>query len=353
MTHLMHRVLLAVVLCWLAVGVQAEQGYDTSSETWSWTGSSDEGGTGSSYLGVDISDVTAERLGELKLKEERGAEVTMVDQDAPAGKAGLRAHDVIESVNGTQVESAAQLRRMIKETPPGRVITLGISRDGQPMTMKAQLADRKKVMSYMPKVREFKFEMPEMPTIPAIEAPVSLVVVHSSLRSGLMVENITPQLGDFFGVKSGKGVLVRSVEKGSRAEKAGFRAGDVVVKVNSQVVGDASDFTHELRSAPGTTVAITVVRDRKEQNLTLTLPARKDSGSLLQDGLDVELEGVTAETEKELSRLGDEIARHQIDWKAMEKKLEDKQRSLQERQEEMQKRQEKLRHEFSGEWTEL
>jgi membrane-associated protease RseP (regulator of RpoE activity) len=195
--------------------------------------------------------------------------------------------------------------------------------------------------------------MPEMPTIPAIEAPVSLVVVHSSLRSGLMVENITPQLGDFFGVKSGKGVLVRSVEKGSRAEKAGFRAGDVVVKVNSQVVGDASDFTHELRSAPGTTVAITVVRDRKEQNLTLTLPARKDSGSLLQDGLDVELEGVTAETEKELSRLGDEIARHQIDWKAMEKKLEDKQRSLQERQEEMQKRQEKLRHEFSGEWTEL
>jgi serine protease Do len=68
------------------------------------------------------------------------------------------------------------------------------------------------------------------------------------LRSGLMVENITPQLGDFFGVKGGKGVLVRSVEKGSRGEKAGFRAGDVVVKVNNQPVHDTSDFTHALRS---------------------------------------------------------------------------------------------------------
>jgi serine protease Do len=362
MTHLTHRVLLAVVLCWLAVGAQAEQGYDTSNETWNWSASSDEGGTGSSYLGVDITDVTAERLGELKLKEERGAEITMVDQDAPAGKAGLHAHDVIESVNGTEVESAAQLRRMIKETPPGRVITLGISRDGQPMTMKVQLADRKKAMSYMPKVREFKFEMPQMPTIPMIEAPVSLVVVHSSLRSGLMVENITPQLGDFFGVKSGKGVLVRSVEKGSRAEKAGFRAGDVVVKVNSQAVNDASDFTHALRSASGSAVGVTVVRDRKEQNLTLTLPERKDSGSLIEDGLDIDCEGLTTEAEKELSRVGNEMARigpaiekaqRQIDWKALEKKLEDTQRKLQERQNEMQERQQKLLHEFSGEWTEL
>src|ERR1700722_11920252 len=95
----------------------------------------DDAGT-SSYLGVDIDDVSAERLAALKLKEEHGAEVTMVDQDAPAGKAGLHEHDVIVSVNGTAVDSAAQLRRMIKETPPGRVVNLGISRDGQPLNIK-------------------------------------------------------------------------------------------------------------------------------------------------------------------------------------------------------------------------
>ena len=54
-----------------------------------------------------------------------------------------------------------------------------------------------------------------------MDMPVSVVVVHSSARSGLMVENLTPQLGDFFGAKNGKGVLVRSVEKGSRAERRG------------------------------------------------------------------------------------------------------------------------------------
>src|SRR5713226_3852339 len=105
---------------------------------------------GGSYLGVDTRDVTADRLADLKLKEERGVEVTMVDQDAPAGKAGLKEHDVILSLNGTDVESVEQLRRMIHEIPPGRAVTLGISRDGQPMTIKVQLADRKKTFAYAP-----------------------------------------------------------------------------------------------------------------------------------------------------------------------------------------------------------
>ena len=60
-------------------------------------------------------------------------EVTLVDQDAPAGKAGIKEHDVILTVNGSGVESVEQLRRMIHEIPPGRVVTLGISRDGQSM----------------------------------------------------------------------------------------------------------------------------------------------------------------------------------------------------------------------------
>jgi membrane-associated protease RseP (regulator of RpoE activity) len=274
----------------------------------------------------------------LKLKEEHGAEVTMVDQDAPAGKAGVHEHDVIVSLNGTAIESAAQLRRMIKETPPGRVVNLGISRDGQPLTIKVQLADRHKSMTWAPKSGEFKFEMPQMPTMPDFDMPVSVVVVHSSLRSGLMVENITPQLGDFFGVKGGNGVLVRSVEKGSRGEKGGFRAGDVVVKVNGQPVHDTSDFSHALRSSPGGTAAVTVMRDRKEQ------------------------------TEQAINRAGDEVARmgpalmekvqqQALCWKDMEKKLQDSQRIMREQEQKMQDQmrdqQQKLRHELSGDWTEI
>ncbi len=118
-----------------------------------------------SYLGVDTRDITSDRLGPLHLKEERGVEVTMVDQDAPAGKAGLKEHDVILSINGTQVESVEQLRRLIREVPPGRTITIGVSRDGQPLTLKAELADRKQAFAWHSDDKEFKFEMPAMPAV--------------------------------------------------------------------------------------------------------------------------------------------------------------------------------------------
>lgn len=352
-----HRILLCVVLFSLVAGAQpAEIPYDNTGENWSWGYGVQEGGSGSSYLGVDIADVTADRLGALKLKEEHGAEVTMVDPDAPAGKAGLHEHDVILSVNGAAVESAAQLRRIIRETPAGRVVTLGISRDGQPLTLKAQLASRGKAFALHTNPQDFKFEMPAMPLIADFDVPVSVVIAHSSLRSGLMVENITPQLGEFFGVKNGNGVLVRSVEKGSRAEKAGFHAGDVIVRVNNQAVRDTSDFTHALRSPSAGSAAVTVVREKKEQNLTLSLPEKKDSGSLLQQNFDVF--DLTAETEQQFDRLGEEMAarvapalekaqRLQIRLgKDLQKKLQDSQRKLRERQE-------KLRHEVSGEWTEI
>ena len=271
--------------------------------------SGDEESTGA-YLGVDITDVTTERLSALKLKDERGVEVTMVDQDAPAGKAGLKEHDVILTMNGGNVDSGAQLRRMIRETPPGRLVTFGLSRDGQPLTIKVQLADRRKSVAWAPRGKDFKFvvpPVPPMPPMPDFDVPVSVVVVHSSMRSGLMVENITPQLGEFFGVKSGRGVLIRSVEKGSRAEKSGFRAGDIIVRVNDQAVQDTSDFSHALRSGSSNTVTVGIIRDKKEQNLTLSLPDRKDSGGLIDESYEVP--DIEAETQIDLSEVGDEIAK--------------------------------------------
>src|SRR5262245_22713388 len=82
--------------------------------TFMWDTFGEEGG---SYLGIDTQDVTAQRVSALKLKEERGVEVLTVDQDAPAGKAGLKEHDVILEFNGEKVQGVEQLRRMIRETP--------------------------------------------------------------------------------------------------------------------------------------------------------------------------------------------------------------------------------------------
>jgi PDZ domain-containing secreted protein len=303
-----HHVLTAIAICPLLLSFShAAQNYSVDQPGQTFVFSSEEGGT-SAYLGVDIADVTTERLGALKLKDEKGVEVTMVDQDAPAGKAGIKEHDVILTMNGTAIESGAQLRRMIHETPPGRVVTLGVSRDGQPMTMKVQLADKHKEFAFMgPKSKDFNFNIPDI-HVPDIDIPaMNMVVVTSSARSGLMVENITPQLGEFFGVKNGNGVLVRSVEKGSRAERAGFRAGDLIVKVNDEQVNDTSDFSHAVRSRSGNSVKVSVMRDKKEQTLTLSLPAKKESGSLQEEESYSDAPLMQAQTELELSQLRSDL----------------------------------------------
>jgi serine protease Do len=265
---------------------------------------------GGSYLGVDTRDITPDRISTLKLKNESGVEVTMVDQDAPAGKAGIKEHDVILTVNGTKVESVEQLRRMIREIPSGRMIDIGISRNGQPVKLQAQLAERHSANS-------MKFDMPAlgpMPNMGDFEMPLSVVVVHSSLRSGLMVENLTPQLGDYFGAKNGHGVLVRSVEKGSRAEKAGFRAGDVIVRVGKDPVHDSGDFSHALQANRSRgSVTVGVIRDKKQQNINLSLPERKQSGDLFPEesfqapDIDIDARAGLSEISTQIAKLRPEI----------------------------------------------
>jgi membrane-associated protease RseP (regulator of RpoE activity) len=293
-----------------------------------------EGPWGGSYLGVDTQDVSADRIGQLHLKEERGVEVTTVDQDAPAGKAGIKEHDVILSVNEQQVESVEQLRRIIREIPAGRTVTIGISRDGQPLTLKAQLTERKNIgdMDHV-----FNFNMPPI-TVPAVHIPPinmpdmdvpSVVIMHSPARSGLMVENLTPQLGDYFGVKSGTGVLVRSVEKGSRGEQAGFRAGDVVVKINGSPVNDCSDFTRLLRKRADNKASVTVMRERKEQTLTLTLPENKRTGALNQteDCEAAELEDCGEDVQAEITQLLPEMLT--VEVKRIQPEMEKMKREVQ------------------------
>src|SRR3954447_375634 len=234
-----------------------------------------EGGT-TSYLGIDTQDVTPQRMAPLKLKEERGVEVLTVDQDAPAGKAGLKEHDVILEFNGTRVEGVENLRRMIHEIPPGRTATLSVSRDGKPMTFKVQLADK---MQAMHMAGAHKIVIPR-PVIPDFDFPAMDVMVQtSSSRSGVVVENLTPQLGEFFGARNGEGVLVRSVEKGSAADAAGLKAGDIIVKVESERIADRGDWKSALRNHRRGKVNVGIIRDKKEQNISITMPEPKDDSS--------------------------------------------------------------------------
>lgn len=147
-----------------------------------------------------------------------------------------------------------------------------------------------------------------MPVMPEIDIPSITVVTISQARSGLTVENMSPQLGEFFGVRSGNGVLVRSVEKGSRAEKAGFRAGDVIVKINDEPVHDTGDFSRSVRSRNGNSVNVGVIRDKKEQTLTLALPEKGQSGGLIEEE-SLQDQGLDSESRVELGKLQDELAK--------------------------------------------
>lgn len=329
-----------------------------------------EDSSGSSYLGVETEDVTPDKVGQLHLKEERGVEVTTVDQDAPASKAGLKDHDVILSVDDQKIESVEQLKRVIREIPPGRTVAIGISRDGQPMTLKAQLAEREK----MDMDHSFNFTVPAI-NIPAIHVPPinmpemdlgPIVIIHSLARSGLMLENLTPQLSEFFGVKSGNGVLVRSVEKGSRGEQAGFKAGDVITRINGADVSDCSDFSRLLRKRTDNKAAITVVRERREQNLTLSLPEKRtgslnneemcgaeDLSACVQELKDQAAEFVpemkTAEIHKQLLQMQPQMKKLQ---KEMQKNILDQREEIKKDVQEMKKQLEEQKQELQKQMKE-
>ncbi len=252
-----------------------------------------------SYMGVDVQEVTHDRMAALKLKEERGAEITMVDHDAPAGKAGLKEHDVILEFNGTKLEGTEELRRLIHETPPGRTVQLLISRDGQPLNISLQLADKKQYFAKKHEAMEVA-PMPPIPPIPAI--PALDLTIRTGSAYGLLVDNLTPQLGEYFGVKNGEGVLVRSVEEGTPAKAAGFRAGDVIVRVNNQKVADRGDWRSALRTHRSGKLTVGIVRDRREQNLTISLPESSRNHSRVQPipgvvdlDLDLDMDQVRAE----------------------------------------------------------
>jgi membrane-associated protease RseP (regulator of RpoE activity) len=227
--------------------------------------------SGGSRLGVSIDDISADRAKELKLKEDTGVEIKSVLPDSPAAEAGLEEGDVILEYQGSRVESAAQLVRMVHETPPGRTVTLLVSRDGSIRTVRAKVEERED--EHRRFLRGHRIEIPHI-EIPEIEIPdiPGLGSIPSSVRLGAQVESLTDQLGEYFGVKNGEGVLVQSVRKGAPGEAAGLRAGDVIIRVDDEEVADSSDLRSALRERRGKQLKLTIVRDRREQTLTVAAP---------------------------------------------------------------------------------
>jgi serine protease Do len=218
------------------------------------------------YLGVQLADVDADRAKALHLDEERGVEVEKVEPGSPADSAGLKAGDVLLTYNGENVLGARQLGRLVAETPSGRKVRIQFWRDGKTQSTVATMTESR---VRRPFSGDLDIQVPDIHiAIPDIPTPM---VVWKSPALGIECESLDSQLADYFGVK--RGVLVRSVEKGSAAEKAGLRAGDILTAVDNRPVASAHDVVSCLRTErrAGRPIAVALVREHRQLTFNVVL----------------------------------------------------------------------------------
>jgi membrane-associated protease RseP (regulator of RpoE activity) len=242
-------------------------------------------GDGGSWLGVETQEVTVEKAKELKLSTERGAVIEKVLEDSPAAKSGLKDGDVIMEINGQRVEGTVQFRRMIREIPAGRTVQLTVWRDGRSQNVNATLGkmqdNNKRLMKAMPQV--FNFRMPEMPEVAPIPDMPSIEWDNGNLsmtprgpRLGIDAEDISGQLGSYFGVPDGEGVLVRDVNAGSAAEKAGVKAGDVITSLNGERIHGLAELRSKITATvEGKTTKLGLLRNKSALTVDVEIPAMK------------------------------------------------------------------------------
>lgn len=222
-----------------------------------------------SYLGVKLADIDADRAKTLNIIEERGVEVKNVQEGSPADTAGIRAGDVILTYNGENVLGTQQFVRLVQETPQGRKVKIQLWRDGRTQTVM--------VVTGAPPARNFGSPstfvgfpmMPEVQYFSTTDIP-SPLLVWKNLSLGIEFEHVDSQLAEYFGVHGG--VLIRSVNKGSPAEKAGLKSGDVILSVAHKNLQTARDLTAYLRQ-PGSSIPVSLMRDHKRIDVTVTLPS--------------------------------------------------------------------------------
>jgi serine protease Do len=187
------------------------------------------------YLGVTIKDAS-EVADAVQLPDEKGALVETVVAESPAEKGGIEVYDVIRKVNGSVVDSASDLQRLVSDLQPGETAVLEVWRDGETVEVRVQLE-----------------EYPEDEE----------AAIFGEALLGLRVRRLTSDMGSSLGLESGTtGVLVSSVEFGSPADRAGIQEGDVVIEVAKQAVGSPEDFRRVMKEnmTPGSAVLVRLLR---------------------------------------------------------------------------------------------
>jgi len=227
----------------------------------------------SGYLGVMLQDITPAMAKALQLGDQSGVLVSDVVDDGPAEKAGLQDGDVIIAFAGKPLSDYESLTEAVRAAKPGDKVDVTVLRDGQKKTIQVELGERKdntfawttkdgnNVMKWVQKLHD------------GDDGDYDIRVIGADRGwLGVGIDDLSPQLGEYFGVEDGNGVLVSSVEDDSPAAKAGLKAGDVIVKIDGDEVEDTGDLYGALAGTKADQkVKIEYQRKGKKQTAEVTL----------------------------------------------------------------------------------
>lgn len=263
------------------------------------------------WLGVSVEDLGADQARQHGLDEARGALVQGVEEESPAADAGLEEGDVIVSFDGEGVRSVAELVRLVRETPPGRAVELGLVRDGDRRAVSVEVGERPGPPGFAVGAGPGEWEDLDirLDSVPGLseeriaeirararaagdrvrdhmrrfevepgEGDVHVFRFFGRPRLGVELQSLSDQLAEYFGVAERGGALVAAVREGSPAAEAGLQAGDVIVAFGGEAVEDAGELMRAVHRAEAGDVQVTVVRRGEERTLTVALPERGARG---------------------------------------------------------------------------
>lgn len=234
-----------------------------------------------SYLGVQMQEISKENFSKYGLREVRGVGVEKVIENSPAAQAGLLSGDVIVKFDGEDVKSVRKLSRLINEVAPDHQAKITILRGGDEREISATLGKRNvptfqesgstlKDLYGLPGIPEYPQIPPGLfPAAPNIDKNI-FVYRPGGRQIGVGVTALTEQLGDYFGIAEGKGLLINDVRENSPAKKAGLKAGDIIIEADNKKVSEISDLTRILNEKKEGDVNLTIIRDRNRQTIKVT-----------------------------------------------------------------------------------